>query len=70
MSTDTTPTRFGSGRAVRRLEDDALLAGTGRYTDDVSSPGQTYLVFVRSPYPHARIGAIDTSALRLRCPVC
>ncbi|RZI92052.1 MAG: xanthine dehydrogenase family protein molybdopterin-binding subunit, partial [Variovorax sp.] len=62
MSTDPTPTRFGSGRAVRRLEDDALLAGTGRYTDDVAPPGQTHLVFVRSPYPHARIGAIDTSA--------
>ncbi|RYF33626.1 MAG: xanthine dehydrogenase family protein molybdopterin-binding subunit [Comamonadaceae bacterium] len=62
MSTNPTPTRFGSGRAVRRLEDDALLAGAGRYTDDVASPGQTHLVFVRSPYPHARIGAIGTSA--------
>ncbi len=62
MSTETNPTRFGSGQAVRRLEDDALLAGAGRYTDDVSLPGQSYLVFVRSPYPHARIGAIDTEA--------
>ncbi len=62
MSTETTPTRFGSGQAVRRLEDDALLAGAGRYTDDVSLPGQSHLVFVRSPYPHARIGAIDTAA--------
>lgn len=62
MSTETHPTRFGSGQAVRRLEDDALLAGAGRYTDDVTLPNQSYLVFVRSPYPHARIGAIDTHA--------
>ena len=29
------PGRFGSGQAVRRLEDDALLAGTGQFTDAV-----------------------------------
>jgi carbon-monoxide dehydrogenase large subunit len=51
--------RFGSGQAVRRLEDEALLAGAGRYTDDVSVPGQAWLSFVRSPYPHARLVSID-----------
>ncbi len=56
------PTRFGSGQAVRRLEDDALLAGAGQFTDDVTLPEQTYLFFVRSPYPHARIVAVDTAA--------
>ena len=58
--------RFGSGQAVRRLEDDALLAGHGRFTDDVSETlqAQTRLVFVRSPYPHARIASIDTAAAR------
>ena len=62
-STETLqPTRFGSGQAVRRLEDDALLAGTGQFTDDVSLQEQTHLFFVRSPYPHARIVAVDTSA--------
>ena len=59
-----TPTRFGSGQAVRRLEDDALLAGSGQFTDDVNPQGQTRLVFVRSPYPHARIAAIDGAAAR------
>jgi carbon-monoxide dehydrogenase large subunit len=54
--------RFGSGQAVRRLEDQSLLSGAGRYTDDVSLPSQSHLVFLRSPYPHARIAAIDTSA--------
>jgi carbon-monoxide dehydrogenase large subunit len=62
-STETLqPTRFGSGQAVRRLEDDALLAGTGQFTDDVTLQEQTHLFFVRSPYPHARIVAVDTSA--------
>jgi len=51
--------RFGSGHAVRRVEDPALVQGQGRYTDDVSLPGQTWLVFVRSDRAHARIVAID-----------
>jgi len=56
------PTRFGSGQPVRRLEDDALLAGVGQFTDDVAPQAQTRLVFVRSPYPHARIVSVDTAA--------
>ncbi|WP_076998475.1 xanthine dehydrogenase family protein molybdopterin-binding subunit [Variovorax sp. KK3] len=62
MTAETNPTRFGSGQAVRRLEDESLLAGAGRYTDDVTLPGQTHLVFVRSPYPHARVTSVDTAA--------
>ena len=65
-------TRFGSGQAVRRLEDDALLAGQGRFTDDfmggsidgANADAQSRLVFVRSPYPHARIVSIDATAAR------
>ena len=61
MSTDTldNPTRFGSGRAVKRIEDEGLLKGLGQYTDDVAPAGQLRAVFVRSPYPHARIVSID-----------
>jgi aerobic carbon-monoxide dehydrogenase large subunit len=54
--------RFGSGREVRRIEDAGLLAGAGCFTDDVSLPSQTHLVFLRSPYAHARIVSIDTAA--------
>jgi CO/xanthine dehydrogenase Mo-binding subunit len=61
LTTELNPTRFGSGQAVRRLEDESLLAGAGRYTDDVTLPDQAHLVFLRSPYPHARIVSIDTS---------
>ncbi|HVE53515.1 MAG TPA: xanthine dehydrogenase family protein molybdopterin-binding subunit, partial [Ramlibacter sp.] len=60
-ATADTVTRFGSGRAVQRIEDDGLLKGTGQYTDDVAPAGQLCVVFVRSPYPHARIAAIDTA---------
>lgn len=60
MSADTPTQRFGSGQAVRRLEDDALLTGAGRYTDDLRQPGDGCLVFVRSPYAHARIVAVNT----------
>jgi carbon-monoxide dehydrogenase large subunit len=61
LTTEPNPTRFGSGQAVRRLEDESLLAGAGRYTDDVTLPEQAHLVFLRSPYPHARIVSFDTS---------
>ena len=61
MNTDDIPTRFGSGRAVLRLEDDLLLRGQGRYTDDEQPAGLTHLVFVRSPYAHARLTGVDTA---------
>jgi carbon-monoxide dehydrogenase large subunit len=54
--------KFGSGQAVERLEDAQLLQGLGQYTNDVNLPEQTRLCFVRSPYPHARIMSVDTSA--------
>ena len=56
--------RFGSGQAVRRIEDQALLTGAGRYTDDERLPGEAHLVFVRSPHAHATLGAIDAGAAR------
>ncbi len=63
---DTTNSRFGSGRSVRRIEDDKLLRGLGQYTDDITGDS-TYAdhvraCFVRSPYPHARIASVDLSA--------
>ncbi|WP_088283328.1 xanthine dehydrogenase family protein molybdopterin-binding subunit [Ideonella sp. A 288] len=62
MSTSVTVGRFGSGQAVKRIEDPALVAGQGRYTDDLSMPGQLHMAFLRSPYAHAEIGPIDTEA--------
>ena len=54
--------RFGSGQSVRRVEDEALLKGQGRFADDVNAPGQLHAAFLRSPHAHARIVAIDTRA--------
>lgn len=56
--------KFGSGQAVNRIEDPALVAGRGQYTGNVQAEGQTHLVFLRSPYAHARIASIDTAAAR------
>ncbi|HYD68430.1 xanthine dehydrogenase family protein molybdopterin-binding subunit [Azospirillum sp.] len=56
--------KFGIGQPVPRTEDARLLTGRGRYTDDVSLPGQTYAVFVRSPHAHADIRGIDADAAR------
>ena len=50
------------GRPVRRKEDLRLLTGRGQFSDDVNLPNQAYASIVRSPHPHARIGAIDKTA--------
>src|SRR5215208_1598110 len=57
-------TGTGIGRPVRRREDLRLLTGNGRYSDDLTLPGQAYAVMVRSPHAHALIHAIDTAAAR------
>jgi aerobic carbon-monoxide dehydrogenase large subunit len=44
-----------------RLEDERLLRGEGRYTDDWHLPNEAYAAFVRSPHAHADILAIDGS---------
>ncbi|HWU90130.1 MAG TPA: xanthine dehydrogenase family protein molybdopterin-binding subunit, partial [Kofleriaceae bacterium] len=52
----------GIGAAIRRKEDRRFLLGKGNYTDDVTLPGQSYAVFVRSMYAHATITKVDTTA--------
>jgi aerobic carbon-monoxide dehydrogenase large subunit len=62
MSDRTIFGRYGSGQAVKRIEDAGLLAGKGRFTDDFNAPNQVVIGFLRSPHAHARIVSIDTSA--------
>jgi carbon-monoxide dehydrogenase large subunit len=57
-------TKFGVGQPVRRSEDPTLVRGQGRYTDDVSRPGQLYAVMVRSREAHGAIRAIDATAAK------
>jgi carbon-monoxide dehydrogenase large subunit len=52
------------GRPMPRFEDLRLVRGAGRYSDDISIPGQAYAVFVRSPHAHAKIKAVDVSAAK------
>ncbi|MFC4120321.1 aerobic carbon-monoxide dehydrogenase large subunit [Nonomuraea zeae] len=47
---------------MRRKEDARFIRGRGNYTDDVRLPGMLYGAVLRSPYAHARIVSIDTSA--------
>lgn len=61
---DSIAARFGSGRAVARIEDEGLLKGAGRFTDDLQPAGQLRVAFVRSPHAHARIVSVDTAAAR------
>jgi carbon-monoxide dehydrogenase large subunit len=51
----------GLGASVARKEDRRFLLGKGRYTDDLTLPGQSYAVFVRSPHANAKIRSIDAS---------
>ena len=48
------------GARVTRLEDPALLAGRGRFVDDVKLPGLLHACFVRSPHGHAKVVSIDS----------
>lgn len=52
------------GQSVKRVEDDRLLTGNGRYVADVDPPGVLHAVFLRSPLAHATIISIDVAAAR------
>ncbi|HWX07181.1 MAG TPA: xanthine dehydrogenase family protein molybdopterin-binding subunit, partial [Bradyrhizobium sp.] len=56
--------KFGVGQPVRRKEDDTLVRGKGKYTDDFNLPGQAYAWIVRSSHAHGIIRGIDTSAAK------
>ena len=53
--------RFGSGNSVKRVEDEALLRGAGRFSDNIPAAGQLHACFVRSPHAHARVAGIDVN---------
>jgi carbon-monoxide dehydrogenase large subunit len=53
-------TRFG--RNILRVEDDRLITGKGRYVGNIPPGDAAHLIILRSPYAHAEIRSIDTSA--------
>jgi carbon-monoxide dehydrogenase large subunit len=52
------------GKPMPRKEDERLITGNGRFTDDFNLDGQAYAVMVRSPHPHARIVGIEAARAR------
>jgi len=56
------PSSGGIGEAVLRKEDAEFITGQGRYVDDLVLPGMLHATFVRSPFGHAVVNGIDTSA--------
>ena len=49
-------------KPLLRVEDGRLLAGRGRFVDDVDLPGQLWLRVVRSQVAHANLLEVDTGA--------
>ena len=52
----------GLGTSRKRVEDVRFTQGKGNYVDDIKQDGMLFGDFVRSPYAHARVRSIDTSA--------
>ncbi|MGI8529622.1 MAG: aerobic carbon-monoxide dehydrogenase large subunit [Geodermatophilaceae bacterium] len=52
---------IGFGR-LQRKEDPRFIRGKGHYLDDVVLPGMLHGAMLRSPYAHAKLISIDTSA--------
>jgi len=50
------------GKAIKRVEDPRLMTGEAKYLEDLELPGLAHVAILRSPYAHARIKSIDTSA--------
>jgi carbon-monoxide dehydrogenase large subunit len=53
--------KYGIGQPVLRKEDDTLVRGKGKYTDDLNLPRQAHAVIVRSTYPHGVLKQVDTT---------
>ncbi|HRJ68798.1 MAG TPA: xanthine dehydrogenase family protein molybdopterin-binding subunit [Beijerinckiaceae bacterium] len=58
------PMKFGMGQAVRRVEDQRFITGSGHYATDYRPDGVTYAAFVRSPHAHATFAIRNVEAVR------
>ncbi|MEM8590128.1 MAG: molybdopterin cofactor-binding domain-containing protein, partial [Pseudomonadota bacterium] len=52
------------GKTVPRPNAKRLVQGRGRFVDDMVLPRMLHAAFVRSPYAHATIRSVDTSAAK------
>src|ERR1700759_3577118 len=58
-SPEMRPIGFGP---LKRKEDARFIRGKGTYLDDIRLPGMLHGAILRSPFAHAKINSIDTSA--------
>ncbi|MGI9478407.1 MAG: xanthine dehydrogenase family protein molybdopterin-binding subunit [Hyphomicrobiaceae bacterium] len=56
--------RYPIGAEVPRDRARRLLAGRGRFVDDIEMARGLHIAFVRSPFAHARFGDVDVSDAR------
>ena len=52
------------GAPIKRVEDPRFITGKGRYLDDIQLAGMVHLAILRSPYAHANVRSVDTSAAK------
>ncbi len=63
-ATQDAPAAAEIGKARRRKEDQRLITGRTRWTDNIQLPGMLHLAMVRSPFAHAKITGIDVAAAK------
>src|ERR1700719_3000158 len=65
------PIKFGVGQSVLRKEDDALIRGKGRYTDDFAPQAALHALVLRSPHARATftLNAARARGLRGRAAI-
>src|SRR6266498_4619170 len=52
------------GAPIKRVEDPRFITGNGNYRDDIKLPSMAHMAILRSPYAHANIRSVDTSAAK------
>src|SRR3954464_10842961 len=50
------------GTRTKRVDSPVKVSGQAKYTYDVHRPGMLYGKVLRSPYAHAKVVSVDTSA--------
>ena len=50
------------GTRVQRLDGPEKATGRAKYSFDINRPGMLHARILRSPYPHAKVKTLDTSA--------
>ncbi len=62
--------KFGVGQPVKRFEDQTLITGKGRYTDDIQLEKAAQAYVVRARIAHANIRKHRRGRGAKACPAC